>query len=128
MVLGGRLFVTGAAEVARAWGIGELVIGLTVVAAGTSLPEAATSLVASFRGQRGMAVGNLVGSNVFNILGIAGIAATVSPMPVAWEALRLDLPVMTGVAVVCLPIVFTGYRIGRAEGALFLAGYVGYTA
>lgn len=130
LVLGSRWLVAGAVALARAFGISELVIGLTIVAAGTSLPEVASSVVAAVRGQRDIAVGNVIGSNVFNILMVLGLAAVVAPsgVPVAAAALRVDLPVMLAVALACLPIFFTGYRIDRWEGALFLALYAAYTA
>ena len=113
---------------ARALGVSEMVIGLTIVAAGTSLPELATSVVAALRGERDIAVGNVVGSNLFNLLGIAGIAALVTPggLEVAAALVRFDLPVMLAVAFACLPIFATGHRIVRWNGALFLGFYVAY--
>lgn len=115
---------------ARSWGINELIIGLTLVAAGTSLPEAATSILAAVRGQRDIAVGNIVGSNLFNILGILGIAGLVSkiPVPICPTAVCFDIPVMTVAAVACLPVFFTGKGIVRWEGGLFVAYYIIYTA
>ncbi len=129
LVLGARWLVAGAVELAQAAGLSEAVIGLTVVAAGTSLPEVATSVVAAVRGERDMAVGNVVGSNIFNILLIAGVGATVAPggLEVAPALLRFDLPVMVAVAVACLPIFFTAHLIARWEGALFFGYYVAYT-
>jgi cation:H+ antiporter len=129
LVLGSRWLVEGSVSVARAFGVSDLVIGLTIIAAGTSLPEVATSVMASLRGERDIAVGNLIGSNLFNILVVLGVAAGVSPTPIAVpaEALRFDLPVMVAVAVATLPIFFTGYRISRGEGALFLGYYAAYT-
>ncbi|MBI4915763.1 MAG: calcium/sodium antiporter [Acidobacteria bacterium] len=130
LVLGSRWLVAGAVALARAFGLSELIIGLTIVAAGTSLPEVASSVVAAVRGQRDIAVGNVIGSNVFNILAVLGAAAVIAPagVPVASAALRVDVPVMLAVAVACLPVFFTGYRIDRWEGALFLALYAAYTA
>lgn len=130
LVLGARWLVDGAAEVARALGMSELVIGLTIVAVGTSLPEVATSLVAALRRERDIAVGNVVGSNLFNILAVLGLGGLVVPegVHVAPAALRFDLPVMLAVAVACLPIFFTGHLIARWEGGLFLAYYAAYTA
>lgn len=130
LVLGSRWLVTGALAMARALGVGELVVGLTIVAAGTSLPELATSVVASVRGERDIAVGNVVGSNLFNLLAVLGVAALVAPggVAVAPAAVRFDIPVMIAVAVACLPIFFTGHAIARWEGALFLALYGAYTA
>lgn len=128
LVLGSRWLVHGAAAAAGALGVSELVIGLTVVAAGTSLPELATSVVAAVRGQRDIAVGNVVGSNIFNVLAILGAAAVVSAdgLPVASTAIAVDLPVMIGVSLACLPVFFTGHVISRWEGALFLALYLSY--
>ncbi len=129
LVLGARWLVTGAVALARTLGVSELIIGLTVVAAGTSLPEVATSVIASLRGERDMAVGNVVGSNLFNLLGILGLTALVTGgLPVAPAAQTFDLPVMLVVAFACLPIFFTGHYIDRFEGALFLGYYVAYTA
>jgi cation:H+ antiporter len=129
LVLGSRLLVTSAVTIAQALGVSELVIGLTIVAAGTSLPEVATSVIASLRGERDIAVGNVVGSNVFNLLGVLGLASLVSPagIGVADQALQFDLPVMLAVAVACLPIFVTGQEIARWEGGLFFAYYIAYT-
>lgn len=129
LVLGARWLVDGAVTLAQALGLSELVIGLTVVAIGTSLPELATSMVAALRGERDMAVGNIVGSNVFNLLAVLGAAVALTPggMAVSVAAVNFDLPVMTAVAVACLPIFFTGHSIRRWEGALFLGYYVAYT-
>jgi cation:H+ antiporter len=130
LVVGSRWLVEGAISLARVMGVGEVLIGLTIVAAGTSLPELATSLVAALRGQRDIAVGNVVGSNLFNILGILGLASLVTPggLRVAPGLLEFDIPVMIAVAVACLPIFFTGGEISRWEGALLLAYYAAYTA
>jgi cation:H+ antiporter len=113
---------------ARHLGVSELIIGLTFVAAGTSLPEAATSLVAAFRGQRDIAVGNVVGSNIFNILAVLGVSAVVSAdgIAVPEAALGFDIPLMIAAAVACLPIFFTGHVIARWEGALFFGYYAAY--
>ncbi|MCK6461423.1 MAG: calcium/sodium antiporter [Planctomycetes bacterium] len=131
LVLGSRLFVGAATDLARLLGLSELVIGLTIVAAGTSLPEVATSVLATIKGERDIAVGNVVGSNIFNLLGVLGLSSAVSRagVPVAPGALAFDVPVMVAAAVACLPIFFTGHRIARWEGLLFLAyygAYVGY--
>jgi cation:H+ antiporter len=130
LVLGSRWLVGGATGIATALGVSELVVGLTIVAAGTSMPEVATSVVATLRGQRDLAIGNVVGSNVFNLLGILGVAALATPgglaVPDAVQA--FDAWVMLAVAVVCLPIFVSGYGIARWEGAVLLAGYVAYTA
>jgi len=129
LVVGSNFLVEGAVALARALGLSELVIGLTVIAVGTSLPELATSIMAAFRGERDIAVGNIVGSNIFNLLAVLGLASLVSPLPigVSSSALAFDFPVMIAVAVACLPIFFAGYCIKRWEGALFLAYYVAYT-
>lgn len=129
LVLGSNWLVDGAIFIAQSLGVSELVIGLTIVAAGTSLPEVATSVIASIRGQRDIAVGNVVGSNIFNILAVLGLASIVSAdgINVAASALRFDIPVMIAVALACLPIFFTGRVIARWEGFVFLAYYVVYT-
>ncbi len=127
--LGAKWLVDGAVAVAQALGVSELVIGLTVIAAGTSLPEVATSVLASIRGERDIAVGNLVGSNLFNLLGVLGLGGLVAPdgIPVPLGALTFDIPVMIGAAVATLPIFFTGYTIGRREGLMLFGYYVAYT-
>lgn len=129
LVSGSNLLVEGAVNLARALGLSELIIGLTVVAIGTSLPELATSIMAAIRGERDIAVGNIVGSNIFNLLCVLGLASLVSPLPISISpnALAFDFPVMIAVAVACLPIFFSGYRINRWEGLLFLAYYLAYT-
>ena len=128
LVLGARWLVAGATEIAEAAGVSDVVIGLTVVAVGTSLPELASSVVAALRGERDIAVGNIVGSNIFNIGAVMGIAALVSPdgVPVAASIIRFDLPVALAVAVALVPVVFTGFAIARWEGALFFAYFVAY--
>ncbi|MDP2244490.1 calcium/sodium antiporter [Pseudomonas sp.] len=129
LVSGSNFLVEGAVSLARALGLSELIIGLTVVAIGTSLPELATSLMAALRGERDIAVGNIVGSNIFNLLCVLGLASLVSPqaISVSPNALAFDFPVMIAVAVACLPIFFAGYRINRWEGLLFVAYYLAYT-
>lgn len=128
LVMGSRLLVSGAIAIAAAIGVSELVIGLTIIAAGTSLPELATSVVACVRGQQDIAVGNAIGSNIFNILSVIGLAAIVSHsgIPVAPSVLYFDLPIMTAVAVACIPIFATGNIISRREGLLFVVYYVAY--
>lgn len=129
LVLGAEWLVDGAVSIASALGVSELIIGLTIIAAGTSLPEVATSIIAGLRGERDIAVGNVVGSNLFNILVVLGITALISPagLRVAAPAINFDMPVMLAASVLCLPIFFLNYRIGRWEGALFLSYYVFYT-
>ncbi|MEM6501769.1 MAG: calcium/sodium antiporter [Cyanobacteria bacterium P01_C01_bin.89] len=128
LVSGSKLLVDNAVVLARSWGMSELVIGLTIISVGTSLPELATSVVASFKGERDIAVGNVIGSNLFNLLGVLGVAASLTPagLPVPPDALTFDIPVALAVAVACLPIFFSGYTIDRWEGALFLGYYVAY--
>jgi cation:H+ antiporter len=130
LVQGSRWLVEAAIDFARFLGVSELVIGLTIVAAGTSLPEVATSILAAIRGERDIAVGNVVGSNIFNVLSVLGASAVVAPttLAVSPSVLAFDIPVMVAVAVACLPVFFTGSLIARWEGLLFLAYYVAYTA
>lgn len=129
LVLGSHWLVQGAVAIARGFGVSELIIGLTIVAAGTSLPEVATSVMASIRGERDIAVGNIVGSNIFNILCVLGISSLVSPagIGVPDSALHFDIPVMIAVAAACLPIFFTGRIITRGNGALLFGYYIAYT-
>ena len=129
LVIGSEWLVDGAVTIASAMGVSELVISLTIIAAGTSLPEVATSIIAGLRGERDIAVGNVVGSNLFNILVVVGVAGMVSRdgLLVAAPAVNFDIPVMVAAAVLCLPIFFLNYRIGRWEGALFLGYYIFYT-
>ncbi len=129
LVAGSRWLVAGAIRVATALGLSELIIGLTIVAAGTSLPEVASSVMATIRGQRDLAVGNVIGSNIFNLLTVLGLSAVAGPdgVEVGRPALAFDVPIMIVVALACLPILFTGHRIARWEGWLFLGYYVAYT-
>ncbi len=127
---GAHALVEGAAGLARMAGVGDALIGLTIVAAGTSLPEAATSVVAALRGERDLAVGNVVGSNIFNLTGVLGPASLLAGeggLPVDAISLRSDFPVVVAAAVVLLPLFWTGTRVSRLEGALLLTGYVVYT-
>jgi len=126
--LGARWLVDGAVAIARFMGVQELVIGLTVVAIGTSRPELVTTIVASLRGQRDLAVGNVVGSNLFNILGVLGVASVVATngIPVSQAALALGIPIMIATAVACMPIFLTGHSIARWEGGLFFLYYLAY--
>jgi len=129
LVLGSRWLVDGAVSFAQYLGVSELVIGLTIVAVGTSLPEVVTSIVAAIRGERDIAVGNVVGSNILNIMGVLGVASIAAPagIEVSPAAISFDIPVMIAVAFACLPIFFTGGAINRLEGALLLGYYVAYT-
>lgn len=128
LVLGADWMVGAASDIARGFGVSDLVIGLTVVAVGTSAPELATSVVAAARGERDIAVGNAVGSNIFNILSVLGLTGLLAPsgLPISDEAIRLDLPVMVAVAIACLPIFFNGYEVKRWEGGLFVVYYIAY--
>lgn len=129
LVLGSRWLVSGAVEIAEAAGVSELVIGLTIIAAGTSLPEVATSVLASIRGQRDIAVGNVVGSNIMNIIGVLGLTTIVSHdgIAVPESMTTFDLPIMFIVAFACLPIFFSGHVIARWEGLVFFGYYLAYT-
>jgi len=128
LVWGSRWMVDGAVALAASMGVSDLVIGLTIVAAGTSLPEVATSIVAALKGERDIAVGNVVGSNIFNVLAVLGLSALASRgLTVSAETLQLHIPVMIAAAAVCLPIFFTGGRIARVEGLLFFGLYLLYT-
>jgi cation:H+ antiporter len=129
LVLGARQVVDAAVQLARDIGVSDLLISLTIIAAGTSLPEVATSIMATLRGERDIAVGNVVGSNIFNILCVLGASGLVASqgLPVPDAALRFDIPVMIAVAAACLPVFFTGHLIARWEGGVFLAYYVAYT-
>jgi cation:H+ antiporter len=128
LVAGSRLLVTGAVAIAHAWGVSELIIGLTILAGGTSTPEIAASIVAALKGEQDIAVGNVVGSNIFNLLGVLGLASLVTGTGITASAaiVTFDLPFMIGTAIACLPIFFTGNRISRWEGGLFLAYYIAY--
>lgn len=129
LVGGATLLVDGAVNIATGLGISSLVVGLTVVAIGTSLPELVTSITAVRRGERDIAVGNIVGSNIFNIGVVLGLPALISldGIPVSSAAIAFDIPVMLAVAAALLPIVFTGFVVARWEGAVFLGLYVAYT-
>lgn len=129
LVLGSRWLVDSAVAFAQYLGVSQLVVGLTIVAAGTSLPEVVTSVIAAIRGERDIAVGNVVGSNIFNIMGVLGLASVVAPSGIAVSpaVIGFDLPVMIAVALICLPIFFTGGVISRQEGVLLLGYYVAYT-
>jgi cation:H+ antiporter len=128
LVFGARLLTNSAVDIARALNVSDLVIALTIVAAGTSLPEVATSFVATYRGERDVAVGNVVGSNVFNILSVLGASAFVSPigLPVSSDAVLVDIPVMLAVTIACVPVFLTRTSIDRWEGALMLVCYIAY--
>ena len=126
LMVGARFLVDGAVSIARGYGISEAFIGLTIVAVGTSLPELATSLIAAFRRQSEIAIGNIVGSNIFNVLGILGVTALIAPIPVASRFLTFDLPIMIAVSLVLTTLLLTRPVIGRGIGVAMLAGYVAY--
>ena len=130
LALGSDWLVSGGSTIARLFGVSELVIGLTIVAVGTSLPEVVTSIVASAKGERDIAVGNVVGSNLFNILCVLGLGSICAPqgIDVGPQALTIDLPVMILVAIACLPIFFVGRRVTRWEGAILFGYYPIYLA
>jgi cation:H+ antiporter len=130
LLIGAHWIVGGAVAMATTLGIPEIVVGLTIVAIGTSLPEIATSVLAGLRGHRDIAVGNVVGSCIFNILMVLGVTATIAPDPLAVSPslLAVDLPLMVAAAVACLPILYTGSRVDRREGVLLLAFYAAYLA
>jgi cation:H+ antiporter len=129
LVQGSNWLVDSAVTFAQLLGVSELIIGLTIIAVGTSLPEIVTSIIASVRGERDIAVGNVVGSNLFNILGVLGFASIITPggIPVSPAIISFDLPIMLAVSFACLPIFFTGGVISRWEGVLLLGYYVAYT-
>lgn len=128
LVAGSHWLLEAALELATDFGLSDRVIGLTIVAVGTSLPELATSLVAALRGHREIAVGNVIGSNLFNLLGVLGLTAVLAPAPlsVSPNALDFDLPVMLGVTLLCLPLFYSGYRVTRVEGLVLLGLYAAY--
>ncbi|HEX6058186.1 MAG TPA: calcium/sodium antiporter [Gemmatimonadaceae bacterium] len=128
LIGGGHALVEGAATLARLAGMSERVIGLTVVAAGTSAPELATSLVAAWRRQTDVAVANCIGSNIFNILGILGVTAVVTPTPISPAVLSSDMWWMLGTSLVLFPLMRTNMRIGRTEGGILFAIYLTYLA
>ncbi len=128
LVAGSQMLVTSATTIARAFAVDELIIGLTVIALGTSLPELATSVMASVRGERDIAVGNVIGSNIFNILVVLGLtsAASTNGIAILPSARAFDMPVMLAVAIMCFPIFFTDNEVSRGEGMLLLSYYLLY--
>lgn len=124
--LGADLLVRGATDIARAFGVTEVVIGLTLVAVGTSLPELAASVAAALRGRSDMALGNVVGSNIFNVLSILGITSVITPLPMPPQMLEFDLWVMLASSALLAPFLFRGLTIGRVTGAAFLLAYAAY--
>jgi cation:H+ antiporter len=131
LVLGSEWLVTAAVAFAKAMGVSDLIIGLTIVAAGTSMPEVATSIAAALNGERDIAVGNVVGSNTFNILGCLGITGLMSGesgLSIAPSVLAFDVWVLIAVALACLPVFMSGKEIARWEGAVFLGYYIAYVS
>jgi cation:H+ antiporter len=124
--IGARLLVDGAVVIALQWGVSETVIGLTLVAIGTSMPELVTSIIAAMRKQADVAMGNVIGSNIFNILGILGITSLIAQVPVPRQILTFDNFVMIGVALLLAPFVFAKRDMGRIAGVVFVGVYVAY--
>jgi cation:H+ antiporter len=124
---GAELLVRGAVSIARDVGISEAVIGLTIVAVGTSLPELAASMVAAIKRHGDVALGNIIGSNIFNILGILGIASMVKPISISPNFPAFDIPVMVAATIALLVVLLAKLPLGRVVGAIFMAGYVAYT-
>lgn len=126
LMFGANLLVEGAVTLARTWGVSDAVIGLTIVAGGTSLPELAASVMAAMKRQPELAVGNIIGSNIFNLLGILGITSVLLPTPVPSQILNFDMWIMLAAAVAFMVYARAGWRLTRAEGGLFVAAYVMY--
>lgn len=126
VVLGGKVLVDSATSIARGAGISETVIGLTIVAIGTSMPEFVTSLIAALRKHSDIALGNIMGSNIYNILGIGGVTGLISPTPIPAEIVHFDNLVMISASVALVTFARSGLRVGRTEGAILLAGYGAY--
>lgn len=127
-ILGARLTVDAAVTLALLWGMSETVVGLTVVAVGTSLPELVTSVMAALRRESGIAFGNVIGSNIYNILGILGVTALVKPIAIPPQIAQLDVWIMTAATLALIICVLVWKRIGRGAGAAFLGAYIAYTA
>lgn len=128
LIFGAKMLVIGAVDIARAFNLSEAVIGLTLVAIGTSLPELATAVIASLKKHSDIIIGNVLGSNIFNILAILGVTMTVAPIPFTSEIADRDIWIMLGAAVVVLPVILTGKVISRKEGLVFFTAYIAYTA
>ena len=130
VVVSANWLVTGAVGLARLWGVSDAFIGLTVVAVGTSAPELVTTVMSTLRGERDLAIGNLIGSSVYNICIILGMTCLVpeTGIPVPQELIWVDIPIMAAVALVCVPVFFSGREVSRIEGGLFVIAYAGYLA
>lgn len=126
LILGSRWLVDSGVSIAREFGVSETIIGLTLISAGTSLPELATSVIAALRRHPDVALGNVVGSNIYNILAILGVASTITPLSIDPGIVRVDMWVMLAATLMVVPALFIGHRIGRIYGACFLAAYAGY--
>jgi cation:H+ antiporter len=126
LVGGSRLLVDNAVALARGLGVSEAIIGLTIIAAGTSMPELATSVVAAIKKEADIAIGNIVGSNIFNVLAIVGISGSFIPFSAPGIA-AIDLWIMLGISFVLVPLLVTGNRLARWEGAVLFASFIGYT-
>ncbi|RUO29745.1 sodium:calcium antiporter [Aliidiomarina sedimenti] len=126
LIAGSQVLLRGAVGIAESFGVSEAVIGLTLVAVGTSLPELSISVIAAFRRHADVAIGNILGSNIFNLLGILGISALLQPLPVHQRILQFDQWVMLGTSLVLLLFLYTGHRLSRLEGGLLLLGYAAY--
>jgi cation:H+ antiporter len=127
LIASSRALVWGAVGVAEAFGVSELIIGLTVVAVGTSLPELVSSIVAARKGEYDMVLGNIIGSNFFNMLAVVGVAAVIQPLAVGQDVLQRDVPVMVGITVLLFAVCWLFKAVNRYAGAGFVAIYVGYT-
>jgi cation:H+ antiporter len=126
LTLGARLMVDSAVDIARYMGVGEVTIGLTIVAVGTSLPELAASVVSSSRGEAELSVGNSMGSNLLNVLFVVGLVSMMRPLNVKPMSLDVHFPVMIGFTLLLFPLAWTGRRITRLEGSFMLVGFLGY--
>lgn len=126
LAAGAEILISGGVQIARAWGVSEEVIGLTLFAFGTSLPELAATVVAAWRGHGEVGIGNVLGSNLFNILGVAGFTALLVPLPISANILGFDMWVMLAAALVMVPLVALGWRLPRLAGAAMVAAYLGY--
>lgn len=126
-IISARLLVSGAISIATSMSIPQAVIGVTIIAVGTSLPELITSVIAARKGQSDVAFGNIIGSNIFNILGILGVTALISPIAIPSEFVRLDIWIMLAATILLLVFARTGWRIGRREAAFMFVGYIGYS-
>jgi cation:H+ antiporter len=126
LVVGSRWLVAGGTDLLLELGFSELFVGLTVLALGTSLPELAASAVGAVRGETGFAIGNVVGSNIYNVLAVLGIVALITPIEIASSTLRFELPILVGFTVVLVAMMGYGRRLSRLDGAVLLAGYAGF--